>query len=55
MMKKKMELCVPCAEELKKTNTLKLIPGRSEKITCDHCHRRRYGSAYEVEKKKAKA
>ena len=55
-MAKTMHLCVPCAEDLKERYELKLIPGRAEKLTCDYCGKRRYGSTYEVEqKKKAKA
>lgn len=54
-MAKTMHLCVPCAEDLKERYELKLIPGRAEKLTCDYCGKRRYGSTYEVEQKKAKA
>ena len=50
-MAKEMQLCVPCAEDLKVTHNLTQIPGRSEKLTCDYCGKRRYGSRYEVEKK----
>lgn len=42
-------LCRPCAAELEaKGKTVKHIGGRSEKITCAACGRRRYGTAYDV-------
>lgn len=50
-MAKIMQLCVPCAEDLKEQYDLTLIPGRAEKLTCDYCGKRRYGSKYEVEQK----
>ena len=46
-MKKK--LCKPCAEALKKSGTsVKCLGGRSEKITCDECGKRRFGLPYDV-------
>lgn len=50
-MAKIMQLCVPCAEDLKERYDLTLIPGRSQKLTCEYCGKRRYGSKYEVEPK----
>lgn len=42
-------LCKPCAAALEANGkTVKPIGGRSEKITCDVCGRRRYGTAYDV-------
>lgn len=42
-------LCRPCAAELEQRGkTVKSVGGRSEKITCDACGRRRYGTEYEV-------
>ena len=49
MSKRKM-LCKPCLIELKAMGKIvKPAGGRCEKITCDKCGRRRFGSAYEVE------
>ena len=44
-------LCKPCAISLERDHKLKALPGRTEKITCAQCNRRRYGLAYEVTKK----
>lgn len=42
-------LCKPCAVALEgRGKTVKPAGGRSEKITCEECGRRRYGIAYEV-------
>ncbi len=44
-------MCVPCAEGAKDSYSLKMQLGRTEKITCAICGKRRYGSAYEVRRK----
>lgn len=45
----KKELCRPCAVELAaKGKTVKPAGGRSEKITCAQCGRRRFGVTYDV-------
>lgn len=44
-------LCKPCAIEMERDHKLKAQPGRTAKITCAHCNRRRYGLTYEVTKK----
>lgn len=48
----KKNLCKPCAVETaaRKDREVKQLPGRSEKITCDKCGRRRYGLPYEVKR-----
>lgn len=49
---KEMTLCVPCAMKLGKTHRLKKVKEwADEKITCDECRRRRYGSTHEVTEK----
>ena len=44
-------MCRPCAEGAKESYEVKELLGRSEKITCAVCGRRRYGSRYEVARK----
>lgn len=42
-------LCKPCAKALEaKGKTVKQAVGRSEKITCVECGRRRFGVLYDV-------
>lgn len=42
-------LCVPCREAIKgQAGKVLPLPGRSDKITCKRCGRRRYGVLYEV-------
>lgn len=41
-------VCVETAA--RKDREVKQLPGRSEKITCDKCGRRRYGLPYEVKR-----
>lgn len=42
-------LCKPCAAALEASGkAVKHVGGRSEKITCAVCGRRRYGTAYDV-------
>lgn len=51
----KMVLCVPCAEGLRAAGaSLKTLTGKSQKITCEECGRRRFGLAYDVQQKKKK-
>lgn len=51
-MKRKKDLCRPCAELAReKYNLTTLTVGVNRKITCEMCHRRRYGSLYELRKK----
>ena len=53
-MKKKVDLCVPCAALLKEGYSLtRICGGVDNKITCAHCGRRRYGDTYEMMAKKA--
>lgn len=45
----KKALCKPCMLTLvAQGKTVKQAGGRSEKITCSECGRRRFGCAYEV-------
>ena len=45
----KKELCKPYAVALSRRGTrLVALPGKSDKITCAQCGRRRYGLTYEV-------
>ena len=45
----KMLLCVPCANGLRaEGKSLKMLTGKSMKITCEACGRRRFGVAYDV-------
>lgn len=42
-------LCVPCANGLRaEGKTVKMMPGKTAKITCEGCGRRRFGVAYDV-------
>lgn len=42
-------LCKPCAVALSRRGwKLKAHAGRSEKITCEECRRRRYGVTYDA-------
>lgn len=42
-------LCVPCANGLRaEGKSLKMLPGKTVKITCECCGRRRFGIAYDV-------
>lgn len=54
----KKSLCKPCAvaTAARRDREVKQLPGRSEKITCDKCGRRRFGRRrfglpYEVKRK----
>lgn len=47
----KMHLCTPCAVRLATAYDVRQTGGKVEKLTCDHCSRRRYGYEYTVEKK----
>ena len=45
----KKNLCTPCAMELTEKRSVQLISrGADQKVTCDHCGRRRFGGTYEV-------
>lgn len=53
-MNKKHDLCGACAEQLKEGYSLKKISGGvSNKVTCSHCGKRRYGATYELARKEA--
>lgn len=53
MANRKCDLCVPCAEQMKEGYILRKVGGGvANKVTCGLCGRRRYGSSYELEKKK---
>lgn len=55
-MKRVQDLCRPCAEITKETYALKVVVrGSNRKITCEMCHRRRYGVRYELTKREASA
>lgn len=45
-------LCRPCAEGAKDHYELNIQLGKSEKVTCAICGRRRYGNRYEVRRLK---
>lgn len=47
-------LCTICALRLADAYDVRKIVGKTEKITCDECKRRRYGGAYLIEKKEDK-
>lgn len=50
------ELCVPCANRYSEAFTVKKVSGGADnKITCEHCKKRRYGGTYEVTRKKKEA
>lgn len=45
----RMDLCKPCAVEKSRQGVrLKSVSGRTDKITCAACGRRRYGRTYEA-------
>lgn len=44
-------ICRPCVERAKDSYELKIRLGKSEKVTCAICGRRRYGNRYEVRRK----
>lgn len=47
MENNRQTLCKPCAVKLSQQGRrLKALPGKSDKITCDKCGRRRYGLTY---------
>ena len=46
------KLCVPCAAKIGETISIKKVGGRSKKITCEICKRRRFGTEYEIGRKK---
>ena len=53
-MNKQHDLCGACAQQMKEGYTLKKICGGiSNKVTCSHCGKRRYGATYELAKKEA--
>lgn len=46
----RLDLCKPCAVEKSRQGVrLKTVSGRTEKITCAACGRRRFGRTYEAE------
>lgn len=49
---REMELCVPCAEDLKTAYSVQKTGNIRDKITCENCRRRRYGNRYMVESKR---
>lgn len=50
----RLELCKPCAVEKSRQGVrLKTVSGRTDKITCAVCGRRRYGRTYEKEEPQA--
>lgn len=51
----KMVLCVPCAAGLRaEGKVVKALTGKSMKISCEGCGRRRFGLAYDVSEQKKK-
>lgn len=46
-----LPMCRPCMESAKYLYEVKIKPGKSEKVTCAICGRRRYGNRYEVRRK----
>lgn len=44
-----LKLCVPCAERLKEEHHVRMAGNIRQKITCEHCNRRRFGNRYIVE------
>ena len=49
-------LCGVCAALMKEAGVkIRQLPGRTEKVTCENCGRRRFGGAYEIEKRIATA
>lgn len=52
MMKTKKTICGMCAIVLREQGMqLTQLGGRTEKISCAHCGKRRYGTEYEIEKR----
>lgn len=51
MTAKILMMCRPCAEGAKDHYKLNIQLGKSEKVTCAICGRRRYGNRYEVRRK----
>ena len=48
----KLKLCKPCSlGEVADGKKVKQLPGRTDKITCAKCGRRRFGAEYEVTEK----
>ena len=42
-------LCGACAALMKEAGLqLRQLPGRTEKISCEHCGKRRFGGKYEI-------
>lgn len=56
-MSKAMALCGECRHLLEESWSVRqLSRGSNQKVTCDNCHRRRYGGTYElgrIERQKA--
>ena len=53
-MKKTLDLCRPCAERTGEKYDMKTIKtGVNRKVTCEMCHRRKFGSRYELKRKKS--
>lgn len=45
----KKVMCVPCANGLRAEGKMvKMLPGKTAKITCEGCGRRRFGVEYDV-------
>ena len=43
-------LCGVCAAIMKEAGIqLRQLPGRTEKVTCEHCGKRRFGGVYEID------
>lgn len=48
-MKRKVDLCVPCAAKLETAYTVrKIASGVDLKVKCAECGRQRYGGTYEL-------
>lgn len=45
-------ICRPCVESAKDSYELKIQLGKSEKVTCAICGRRRYGNRYKARRLK---
>lgn len=50
-----VEICGVCAALMREAGVqLRQVPGRTQKVNCSHCGKRRYGGLYEIIKKETK-
>lgn len=50
-----VEICGVCAALMREAGLkLRQVPGRTQKVTCRHCGKRRFGAKYIIEKESKK-